>query len=279
MFVAILFAVAVGAAWAQQSASFRFWSSLSPTRARELLPSRADVNKTDNDGGRTRLHWAAWNNDDEEVVRLLLERGADVHALDEHGQTPLQMAALENENVEVFRLLLEMGASLDVADTRFGSTPFHSAAFANDNVEVLRFLVDIVGAGILWVTDKRGAVPLHEAAGHNPNVEVVRFLLEYGSTPSDIRDKYGNTPLHFAARINENPKVLEVLLEHGASVDAKNNAGNTPLHEYARRDDAKLDSRDRVGLAETRQRVCSSLVEGRAHRSARRVAARAFGDA
>ena len=211
-FVAILLAVAAGSPWAQQAASFRPWSSLSLTRARELLPSRADVNKRDSEWSWTRLHYAAWNNDDPEVVRLLLDQGADLHALDEYGQTPFLMAALENENVEVFRLLLERGAD-PYAEDEYGNTALHNAAHANDNVEVLRFLLDM-GAYVGTTTDDDGSTALHSAAGNNPNVEVVRFLLERIAV--DVTDDHGSTPLHWAARWNENPKVLEVLLDYGA---------------------------------------------------------------
>ena len=39
----------------------------------------------------------------------------------------------------------------------------------------------------------------------------------------------GNTPLHYAARNNSNPEVTEVLLLAGATLDAKGEAGMTPL--------------------------------------------------
>lgn len=59
--------------------------------------------------GRTALHIAARRGCEYEgVVRLLLERGADVNKIDDLGMTALQMAA-EWRSERVVRLLLERG--------------------------------------------------------------------------------------------------------------------------------------------------------------------------
>lgn len=47
----------------------------------------------------------------EAIVRLLLEKGADVMARDDEGSTPLHYAAMA-ESEEVIRLLLENGADV-----------------------------------------------------------------------------------------------------------------------------------------------------------------------
>src|SRR5260370_30482058 len=60
--------------------------------------------------GRTALHGASYKGV-LEAVRLLLEHGADVEAKDIYGQIPLQSAAAaEGEYHEVVKLLREHGA-------------------------------------------------------------------------------------------------------------------------------------------------------------------------
>ena len=46
----------------------------------------------------TPLHWAARDNSNADVVKVLIEKGADVNALDNYKWTPLQLAA--NSNIE-----------------------------------------------------------------------------------------------------------------------------------------------------------------------------------
>ena len=49
----------------------------------------------------------------------------------------------------------------------------------------------------------------------------------------DARDQAGNTPLHYAALHNPNPAVVAALIEAGADIDARNKDGKLPF-DYAR---------------------------------------------
>ncbi|RYP70251.1 hypothetical protein DL771_005554 [Monosporascus sp. 5C6A] len=89
------------------------------------LGSQSNVGKGAN-VNQTRLSWAA-KDGDEAVVRLLLEKGADLESKDkEFGQTPLSLAATNGHEV-VVRLLLEKGADLGSKD-EYGRTPLSRAA-------------------------------------------------------------------------------------------------------------------------------------------------------
>ena len=65
---------------------------------------------------QTPLHRAAWNNSNAEVVKILIEKGASVNALDGNKQTPLHKAAYNNSNAEVVKILIEKGASVNALD-------------------------------------------------------------------------------------------------------------------------------------------------------------------
>ena len=64
--------------------------------------------------GQTPLSWAA-ENGHEAVVKLLLEKGADVECKSNDGRTPLWWAA-EKGHEAVVKLLLEKGADVESKD-------------------------------------------------------------------------------------------------------------------------------------------------------------------
>ncbi len=67
----------------------------------QSAPNSVDAEK------QTPLHWASGKGH-VEVVKLLLEKGADLIAANSSGWTPLHWAS-ENGHVEVVKLLLENG--------------------------------------------------------------------------------------------------------------------------------------------------------------------------
>jgi ankyrin repeat protein len=94
-------------------------------------------------GGATALHVAAGAGH-EDLVRFLLDRGADVNALDEGLMSPLHRVVHEGGSVRLAKLLLDRGAHVDggvgprVSD--FG-TPLHQAAM-NGDMKLLELLIE-----------------------------------------------------------------------------------------------------------------------------------------
>jgi len=87
---------------------------------RLLLDHRADP-KARTDAGLTALHYATFKGN-LTVVRRLLDAGAPVNVADDRGLTPLMMAANSwNKSPEVVRVLLERGADIHAKD-EFGRT-------------------------------------------------------------------------------------------------------------------------------------------------------------
>ena len=82
-------------------------------------------------GSFTPLHFAALHTP-VEVIRVLIERGADPNALAWNGFTPLLLAALGNDVPAVLEALLAAGAKRDVR-TEGGRTRLHLAAQAGQS--------------------------------------------------------------------------------------------------------------------------------------------------
>ena len=70
--------------------------------------------------------------------------------------------------------------------------------------------------------------PLHLAASSNENPAVIGLLLEAGAD-LEAREVAGETPLHFAAG-SANAVAVEALLAAGANLEARGEEGRTPLH-------------------------------------------------
>ena len=67
---------------------------------------------------KTPLMYAAKSNSNPEVLRVLIEGGADVNAATKNGWTPLIYAVQYNSNPDVIRVLIEGGADVDVTNER-----------------------------------------------------------------------------------------------------------------------------------------------------------------
>jgi uncharacterized protein len=130
-----------------------------------------------------------------ERLRELLD--ADPDAIRERtpeGFTTLGLAAFLG-GPDVVRLLLERGADPDDdADNPFGVRPVHAAVAAHDHA-TMRLLLD-AGADPNH-RQQGGFVPLHEAA-HSDDVEMARLLLDHGADPALAADD-GRDAIRIAA--------------------------------------------------------------------------------
>ena len=111
------------------------WAGGDAVKSRMLIEHGADINVRTQQG-RTALMAAAKRNGNADLVRLLLEKGADVKT---PGDTTLIPAA-QSGDVEIMRLLIESGANVNCISPRLGETPLMYAA-ASDNVEAVRLLL------------------------------------------------------------------------------------------------------------------------------------------
>jgi len=91
------------------------------------------------DIGMNPLLWAAWGGH-VEIVKLLLDKGADVNLPDSGTKiTPLHMAVNEG-HVEIVRLLISRGSKINAQDLT-GGTPLHHAAYKG-RFEAAKLLLD-----------------------------------------------------------------------------------------------------------------------------------------
>jgi hypothetical protein len=153
-----------------------------------LVDKGADVNAKDEEE-KTPLHHAAWYQPD--MAELLLDNGTDVNAKDKQGLTALHSAILSGHK-DVAELLLAKGARIDEKDDEYGFTALHYAAkFGNKNVA--EFLID-KGADIN-AKDNEGHTPLYIAIHHDYKVAE---LLIYKGADGNIKTESGQTLFQLA---------------------------------------------------------------------------------
>ncbi len=186
---------------------------------RLLLSKGADVHAK-SEKGWTALHQAVYCGN-KQVVELLLEKGADICAKSEKGWTALYQAAC-CDNKQVVELLLKNGADV-YAKTEGGGTALRQAAYGGHE-QVVKMLLE-KGADV-HAKSVDGWTALHEAAygGHE---QVVRLLLENGAG-LESNALSGSTALMEAA-IRGHVSVVQLLLDKGAKVDRKDKKGRTAL--------------------------------------------------
>jgi len=170
----------------------------------------------------TPLIWAA-SLGREGMVSMLLERGANIEAVDDLGMTALLEAAA-NGHISVVRLLAEKGgkAALEVRNST-GSSALVCAA-EKGHAEVVKALVE-AGADIDALCDGRAETsPLGAAIVWNRQ-EIVELLVEKGAN----LDGEGSTPLLFLAMEHGRYEAAKLLIEKGANVEITHRNGLTPL--------------------------------------------------
>lgn len=168
-----------------------------------ILRASPDVVDDKNDRGRTPLHVAAqWGLN--EIVKVLISKGAEIGARSRWKYTPLHFAA-ESYRHDVVVTLLDSGADLE-AGTRDGKTPLHLAVLKEiQNKQDLLVILLIRGANCNVLNTggyNGGCTPLQYAAAHG-NISNARTLCAFGADPY-FKDTNGENAFDHAKRLESN---------------------------------------------------------------------------
>ncbi|QJT94912.1 ankyrin repeat domain-containing protein [Wolbachia endosymbiont of Diaphorina citri] len=247
-------------------------------KVKDLIAQGADLETKDNNGN-TALHNAC-SNGHLKVVEYLIEKGASLKAKNKEGKTPLDLAvqkdyadivqtieqmqldlnekllsAVKNGDLNKVEDLISQGTSLEVKDSN-GNTLLHYAS-QNNHLRVVKYLIKKEAS--LKAKNKDGETPLDLAVQKN-YIDIIEFLkktqldldkellavansddlnrvkaLVSQGASLEAKDNSDNTPLHNACN-NGYVKVVEYLVEEGASLKAKNKDGEAPLHVAVQHD-------------------------------------------
>jgi ankyrin repeat protein len=203
------------------SLPYHLMDTLRDPTAKGSMGLTAMLDRTNDDGsllfGKVPpLHWAVAGGHDD-IVRQLLDWGADLH-MEGLGTsyTALETAA-DRGNEELIKLLMNVGAHASQRALNLAALSAHT--------EAAKILLD---AGVdASLPDTLGLLPLNRAAslGHET---MIRLLLEAGADIHSV-DATGESALHLAASEGHD-SVAQLLINAGASTKSTDERGMTPLH-------------------------------------------------
>lgn len=184
----------------------------------------------DNDIINQLLNDAVVDNNDEKILDLIVNKGANTSALmmnldyDQEMIFPLKLA-IKLQCIKAAGTLLRAGADIHQKDEH-GRSALHYAAQRKHNFEHLLPLLFTHGANINDITDN-GDSALHFACQFG-KPDNIAFLLRQGAN-LNLVNAVGETPLHDAIK-SQNPLATEIMIDAGAKVNYRCHLGQTPLH-------------------------------------------------
>lgn len=173
-----------------------------------LLAHGADIEYREQ-GGSTPLIRVVYSEPTREsCLKVLLDKGANVNAVNNSGLTALAFA-VRDAKTTLISLLLDHHAEVDArVSARNWSDPRNRMGWEEDRQD-------------------RDWTVLFEAVG-NGDVATTRLLLDRGAN-INAKAASGITPVHWAV-LQDKLDTLKLLLERKADVNVRDSGGNTPLH-------------------------------------------------
>ena len=218
---------------------------------KRLVNEGADVNQK-NSRGTNALFWAVVDKRNHEMAVFLIENGAEVNNFD-LPISPLELAA-NNNDIELIKLLIDKGATVsgpdespllgpagkgyieaidllvaNGADVNAGNDNGWSAltqAVYDRNIETMKTLIKY-NVNINYKDDDF-LTPLHHAVGLGFK-EGVALLLDNGADTEAKTKNDSLRPLHMAV-IEEHKEIVRMLLQHDAEINALNSRNQTALN-------------------------------------------------
>ncbi|XP_043218026.1 ankyrin-3-like isoform X1 [Amphibalanus amphitrite] len=203
-----------------------------PTAARMVLVHYMEAQRRSTVDGNILLHKLAKKNNAAQLARYAdlmkkLQHKTHVNTKNRHGETPLHVVT----GAECARILLERGAQLDAVD-KLGNTPIHLAA-RYQRVEVLAALLDWgPDYSLLDKKNLEGYTALHLVVIHqpvsDPHRRALQLLIE-NSVDVNVADDTGGRSALFHAVLRGDELSVRELVENNAAVNMADFSETTPL--------------------------------------------------
>jgi cytohesin len=178
----------------------------------------------------------ACRNEDQSIVNLLLEHGADpnIYIYQRHNDplTPLKVACMK-QNTTIITSLLNSNADPNdgYAGQPYYRTSLHEVT-EHRNLPLIELLLDAGSLANIPSPYQGGFTAFEEACCMDMSGDIVETFLKYDVKTDRMQEKYKMKAIHMAAA-NNRINVMRVLLEYGVDINSKDGFGDTSLHHAA----------------------------------------------
>ncbi|KAK6507850.1 hypothetical protein TWF481_006272 [Arthrobotrys musiformis] len=180
---------------------------------RLLVEHGADIHSTSLKNRRPLFHQAVFSGK-AEMVEYLIDKGANVDVRDIDGWSPIMVAA-QMGYCNIIKTLLDKGANID-SEAQSGATALFLAA-QQGHTAAVELLLDRNARS--FATKQSGRLPIHQAA-QNAHFEALKFLAEHDKESIFRKDHNGYSVMGLAAAGKEpvRQRIVEYLHEKGAKI-------------------------------------------------------------
>jgi ankyrin repeat protein len=179
---------------------------------------------------------AAAANGKVEVVKFLLDKGADIWAQDRGTYDAIHRASQFGHLAVIEKLYEAAGTKILEVRGKYQQTPLLTAA-VNGKIEIVQFLLD-KGASIM-ARDRYENTALH-LASWGESIGIVKLILEKEPDLLDLRNEHEETALLSVASRQAGFEILKYLHSKGADITAEDIFGRTVMYKAAQLDDPSI---------------------------------------
>lgn len=160
-----------------------------------------------------------------DIVKLLIEYGADLNYFDDTFSKPIN-TAIANNNIELLNLLIEKGADISKGNNKDENIPIIQAIKLK-NIEIVEILAPKIELNFVCTPSWTKVTPVIYAIdlGH---INIAKIIIKNNADTNKSANSNLETPLILAIK-NKNIDAVNLLIENGADVNKTRKDGTSPM--------------------------------------------------